>query len=189
MWLKRQRIRKSEPSGRTRSATSLPLRAMICASLKRTSSRDDVTRYGCEIALVKVFNYRLYRLHTGCQWMQLPIAPSRKDPEKKRPCRTGSAEMDIQAPRRSGRPRTDAEVECLVLQLARTNDWGNGKIAGELLKLGIDVSDQTTANSLKRHGISPLPQRRPSLSWRHLMTHYKKRLLHLRVILDCLNYC
>src|SRR5882672_12538642 len=40
--------------------------------------------YVCQIALVKVFNYILYRLHTGCQWTQLPIAPSRKDGEKKR---------------------------------------------------------------------------------------------------------
>ncbi len=40
--------------------------------------------YPCKIALVKVFNYLLYRLHTGCQWAQLPIAPARADPEKKR---------------------------------------------------------------------------------------------------------
>lgn len=39
--------------------------------------------YVCQVALVKVFNYILYRLHTGCQWTQLPIVPSRKDPEKK----------------------------------------------------------------------------------------------------------
>jgi transposase len=40
--------------------------------------------YICKIALVKVFNYILYRLHTGCQWSELPIAPSVKDAEKKR---------------------------------------------------------------------------------------------------------
>ena len=40
--------------------------------------------YVCQIALVKVFTYILYRLHICCQWTQLPIAPSRKDPEKKR---------------------------------------------------------------------------------------------------------
>lgn len=27
-----------------------------------------------KIPLFKVFNYVLYRLHTGCQWYQLPIA-------------------------------------------------------------------------------------------------------------------
>lgn len=77
----------------------------------------------------------------------------------------------------SGRPRTDSEVEHLVLQLARANDWGNGKIQGELRKLGIDISDQTVANILKRHGIPPLSQRRPSLSWRHLMTHYQQQII------------
>lgn len=78
---------------------------------------------------------------------------------------------------RGGRPRTDMDLEGLVLQLARENDWGNGKIAGELLKLGYALSDETIANILKRHGIPPLPQRRPSLSWRHLMTHYKDQIL------------
>jgi transposase len=29
--------------------------------------------YVCRIALYKVFNYILYRLHTGCQWAELPI--------------------------------------------------------------------------------------------------------------------
>ena len=40
--------------------------------------------YVCKIALYKVFNYILYRLHTGCQWRQLPIAPDPNDPEKKK---------------------------------------------------------------------------------------------------------
>jgi len=39
--------------------------------------------YVCQIALVKVFNYILYHLHTGCQWAQLPIGRSVKDPQKK----------------------------------------------------------------------------------------------------------
>lgn len=29
--------------------------------------------YECSIPLYKVFNYILYRLHTGCQWERLPI--------------------------------------------------------------------------------------------------------------------
>ena len=39
--------------------------------------------YECSIPLHKVFNYILYRLHTGCQWDQLPIAPDPVNPEKK----------------------------------------------------------------------------------------------------------
>jgi transposase len=38
--------------------------------------------YVCKIALYKVFNYILYRLHTGCQWDELPIAPDLQDPSK-----------------------------------------------------------------------------------------------------------
>jgi putative transposase len=77
----------------------------------------------------------------------------------------------------TGRPKTDMTVERLVLQLSQANAWGNSKIAGELLKLGLHISDQTVANILKRHGIPPRPQRCPSLSWRHLMTHYQHQLL------------
>lgn len=48
--------------------------------------------YECKIGLHKVFNYMLYRLHTGCQWAMLPIAADPASPEKKksvgRPCIT-----------------------------------------------------------------------------------------------------
>ena len=37
----------------------------------------------CKIALYKVFNYILYRLHTGCQWDQIAIDPDPRNPEKK----------------------------------------------------------------------------------------------------------
>src|SRR5258706_6228505 len=39
-----------------------------------------------------------------------------------------------------GRPRTEREIEQLVVRLARENDWGNGKIQGELIKLGYKLS-------------------------------------------------
>lgn len=59
-----------------------------------------------------------------------------------------------------GRPRTSREVERLVLRFARENaDWGYGKIVGELLKLGHDISEETVANILGRHGIPPAPER------------------------------
>ena len=40
--------------------------------------------YECKIPLYKVFNYILYRLHTGCQWERLPIDPDPNNPEKKK---------------------------------------------------------------------------------------------------------
>lgn len=39
--------------------------------------------FECKIPLYKVFNYILYRLHTGCQWYQVPITPDPNDPEKR----------------------------------------------------------------------------------------------------------
>ncbi len=78
---------------------------------------------------------------------------------------------------RGGRPRTDREIERLVVRLARENGWGNERIEGELLKLGYEISDETVANILRRHGIPPVPERDTSPSWRHLMTHYKDQLL------------
>ncbi len=77
-----------------------------------------------------------------------------------------------------GRPRTRQAIEVLVVRFARENaDWGYGKIAGELGKLGYVLSEPTVANILERHGILPAPQRQGSASWRHLMAHYKEQLL------------
>jgi transposase len=39
--------------------------------------------YECKIPLYKVFNYILYRLHTGCQWERLSIDPEATDLRKK----------------------------------------------------------------------------------------------------------
>jgi len=38
----------------------------------------------CKIPLFKLFNYILYRLHTGCQWYRLPVEADQKHPEKKK---------------------------------------------------------------------------------------------------------
>jgi putative transposase len=79
---------------------------------------------------------------------------------------------------RGGRPRTDRELERLVLRLARENsDWDNGRIEGECRKLGYDINDETVGNFLKRAGIPPVPERGSSSRWRHLMTHYKDQIL------------
>ena len=39
--------------------------------------------YVSKIPLYKIFNYILYRLHTGCQWYQLPIERDAQEPTKK----------------------------------------------------------------------------------------------------------
>jgi hypothetical protein len=40
--------------------------------------------YECSIPLYKVFNYILYRLHTGCQWERLAIDADPQNLQKKR---------------------------------------------------------------------------------------------------------
>lgn len=65
----------------------------------------------------------------------------------------------------AGRPRIDAEVEELILGMARENrSWGYN-IVGALANLGYDVSDQTVGNVLERHGIPPAPERRHTTRW------------------------
>jgi hypothetical protein len=51
---------------------------------------------------------------------------------------------------KGGRPKIDRVLEGLIQRLARENPrWGNGKIEGELLKLGYEVSRTAIRNVLK----------------------------------------
>src|ERR1700676_1032445 len=60
-----------------------------------------------------------------------------------------------------GRPKVPADVEGLVVRMARENaGWGYDRIVGALANLGHRVSDQTVGNVLRRHGIAPAPQRK-----------------------------
>jgi putative transposase len=66
-----------------------------------------------------------------------------------------------------GRPRIDARVEGLIVQIARENSgWGYDRIAGALANLGHEVSDQTVGNVLRRHGIAPAPKRSQTTAWK-----------------------
>ena len=79
---------------------------------------------------------------------------------------------------RGGRPRKSAELERLVVRLAKENrGWGNGRITGECLRLGFDICEETVAHILRRHGIPTVPERASSPSWRHLMRHYKDQIV------------
>jgi putative transposase len=66
-----------------------------------------------------------------------------------------------------GRPRVAADVEALVVRMARENaDWGYDRIVGALSNLGHKVSDQTVGNILRRHGIAPAPKRGQTTTWK-----------------------
>jgi putative transposase len=55
-----------------------------------------------------------------------------------------------------GRPTVPAEVEALVVKMARENTgWGYDRIVGALANLGHHLSDQTVGNILRRHGDCP----------------------------------
>lgn len=52
---------------------------------------------------------------------------------------------------RAGRPRADREIRDLIRQMSRANPlWGAPRIHGELLKLGIEVSQATVAKYMVR---------------------------------------
>jgi len=77
-----------------------------------------------------------------------------------------------------GRPSTAEAVKKLVIQLALENDdWGYAKIAGELEKLGIALSETAVGNILRAEGIEPAPVRAGSIGWKTLMRHYREQLL------------
>ena len=60
--------------------------------------------------------------------------------------------------RQPGRPRILAEVQALILRMARENrEWGYRRIQGALANLGYDYARSTVANILKRNGIEAAP--------------------------------
>jgi putative transposase len=77
-----------------------------------------------------------------------------------------------------GRPRVDEETERLVVQMARENpSWGYDRIVGALANLGHSLSDQTVGNTLRRHGISPAPKRKQTVSWKNFIRSHRDVLV------------
>ena len=72
-----------------------------------------------------------------------------------------------------GRPKIDKDLEALVVRMAQDNrSWGYDRIVGALANLGYPISDQTVGNMLKRHGISPAPERKTTTTWKaFIRTH------------------
>ena len=73
-----------------------------------------------------------------------------------------------------GRPRIHAEVESLIVQMARENSsWGYDRIVGAVANLGHEVSDQTVGNVLRRHGIAPVPKRSQTTAWKDFIAAHR----------------
>jgi len=82
-----------------------------------------------------------------------------------------AAKFDGSRQRRTpGRPPVSAEIENLVVRLARENcGWGYDRIVGALANLGHTVSDQTVGNILRRHTIEPAPERKRTPTWKEFI--------------------
>ena len=78
-----------------------------------------------------------------------------------------------------GRPATPAEIEALILRLARENSgWGYSRIHGELTKLGYAIGRSTVRDILQRHGVAPAPERqRQSSTWRAFLRRHQDQVL------------
>src|SRR4029434_10808764 len=72
-----------------------------------------------------------------------------------------------------GRPRVGKELEDLVVQMAKENrGWGYDRLAGALVHLGYQISDQSVGNILKRRGIPTAPERHKTTTWKEFIrTH------------------
>jgi transposase InsO family protein len=74
--------------------------------------------------------------------------------------------------RRPGRPKIDPEIRSLIRRMATANPlWGAPRIHGELLKLGIEISETSVGKYMPRH------RRPPSQSWRAFLENHVKDLV------------
>ena len=76
--------------------------------------------------------------------------------------------------RRSGRPRVDPDLVRLIRRMATANPlWGAPRIHGELLKLGIEVSERTVSRYM------PKQRKPPSQTWRTFLENHMADLVSI----------
>ena len=74
--------------------------------------------------------------------------------------------------RKRGRPRVDLRLRELIELMARENRWGAPRIHGEILKLGLNVSERTVSRYLR----SIRPRRSPGASWKTFLENHREVL-------------
>lgn len=76
--------------------------------------------------------------------------------------------------RHRGRPKIDPAIRDLIRRMCQANPlWGAPRIHGELLKLGIEVSETTVSKYMIKHrGL-------PSQNWRTFLQNHAKELIAL----------
>jgi hypothetical protein len=73
-----------------------------------------------------------------------------------------------------GRPRVSAEVRTLIKQMTQANPlWGAPRIHGELLKLGIDISERSVSR------LMPKVRNPPSQTWRTFLDSHFRELVSI----------
>ena len=83
---------------------------------------------------------------------------------------------------RAGRPRSAREVRDVIRQMSRANPlWGAPRIHGEILKLGIDVSQATVANYMERR------VGRPSPTWRSFLRNQAAGIAAIDMFVGCVG--
>jgi hypothetical protein len=81
---------------------------------------------------------------------------------------------------RPGRPRIDSEVRALIRRMAAENRlWGAPRIHGELLKLGLVVSERTVSRYLGNSRIAP------SQTWRTFFANHFDQLAVTLPVMFC----
>src|SRR2546426_3695702 len=79
-----------------------------------------------------------------------------------------------------GRPRIDSEVRALIRRMAAENRlWGAPRIHGELLKLGIAVSERTVSRYLANTRMAP------SQTWRTFLANHFGQLTDTSQVMFC----
>jgi hypothetical protein len=81
--------------------------------------------------------------------------------------------------RRPGRPRIDVQLRQLIGRMATENGlWGAPRIHGELMKLGITVSERTVSRYL------PDPRTRRSQTWRTFLANHVGNLAFTSTVIS-----
>jgi hypothetical protein len=81
--------------------------------------------------------------------------------------------------RRPGRPRIDSPCRDLIVRLAEENRlWGAPRIHGELLKLGVVVSERTVSRYLRGR------PKRPSQTWRTILANHLGQFTFISQVLS-----
>jgi transposase InsO family protein len=73
-----------------------------------------------------------------------------------------------------GRPSASSQIRALIKQMTQANPlWGAPRIHGELLKLGIDISERTVSR------LMPKNRKPPSQSWRTFLDNHFRELVSI----------